>query len=71
MAHALLTHSFRRRSIVFLCFRRSEIISAVVCRGKGELTPEESALGVKQVCDTLTPEDSGKFLDWKRRVLAW
>ena len=40
-------------------------------RGKGMLTPEESARGVKRVCDGLLPHDAGKFLDWERKELAW
>ena len=40
-------------------------------RGKGMLSPEQSAVGIKHVCDSLTAIDAGKFLDWERKELAW
>ena len=32
---------------------------------------EESAKGIVEVLEKLTKEQSGQFLDWKGRQLAW
>ena len=35
------------------------------------LTPEESASGMVQIIDKLSPTDDGKFFDWKGDVMPW
>ena len=35
------------------------------------LAPSESAAGLKSVMDGLSPEDSGRFFDYKGRELPW
>ena len=36
-----------------------------------EITPAQSAAGLLQVIDALTPAQSGAFLDWQGRALSW
>lgn len=36
-----------------------------------EITPQESAAGIKQVLDGLTLEDTGKFFKWNGEEHAW
>lgn len=36
-----------------------------------EITPQESAAGIKQVLDGLTLEDTGKFFKWNGEEYAW
>ena len=36
-----------------------------------EITPAQSAAGLLQVIDALTPVQSGAFLDWQGRELSW
>jgi hypothetical protein len=38
---------------------------------KAPLEPRESAAGIVALIESLTPEDSGKFLNWRGEEMPW
>ena len=38
---------------------------------KAPLEPSESAAGIVALIESLTPEDSGKFLNWRGEEMPW
>jgi NAD(P)-dependent dehydrogenase (short-subunit alcohol dehydrogenase family) len=38
---------------------------------RAKLTPEQSVMGMREVINSLKPEDHGKFFNWRREELPW
>lgn len=70
MATALLAQALRERGIVVLALHPGWVRTAM--GGKdATLDPQQSAEGLLRVIEAAGPQDSGRFLDWQGRALAW
>ena len=66
--------------VLAIDWKNEPIISALMHPGwvqtdmggpSAEITPEESAAGIRQVIANLKPEDSGKFYKWNGEIHPW
>lgn len=70
MVGAQLAQALRERGIIVVSVHPGWVRTDMGGEG-AELPPETSATGLLGVVDGLLPEDSGRFLDWQGRTVAW
>jgi NAD(P)-dependent dehydrogenase (short-subunit alcohol dehydrogenase family) len=70
MATALLAAALRPRDIIVVALHPGWVQTDMGGEG-ATVAPQASVAGMLQVIDRLTLADSGRFLDWQGRALAW
>ncbi len=70
MFSKLLSFDLKERGISVLALHPGHV-KTDMGGSSAPLTPEESIGGMISVIDSITEEDSGKFLDWEGREIPW
>ena len=70
MATVLLAHALRERGVVVLALHPGWVQTEMGGK-EATVAPEDAAAGLLRVIDGASPDDSGRFLDWRGAALPW
>ena len=70
MLNVQLAHALAPRGIVVLALHPGWVRTEMGGQA-ADLAPEDAAAGLLAVIDAATPEQSGRFLDWRGQPLPW
>lgn len=65
-----LAQDFGKQGMTFVVFHPG-YVKTDMNEGRGNITPEQSAIGLLAVISKLTPADNGKFYDWQGKEMPW
>ncbi len=69
-ANQTLAVDLGKEGVTFVVFHPG-YVQTDMNEGKGNITPEQSAVGLTAVISKLDAEDNGKFYDWQGKELPW
>ncbi len=71
MMTKMISHELRDDGIIVVSFHPGWVRTTMLYCENAPIDPVDSISGMIQVIDSLSLEDSGKFLDWKGNELPW
>jgi NAD(P)-dependent dehydrogenase (short-subunit alcohol dehydrogenase family) len=67
----MLSHELRSDGIIVVSLHPGWVRTTMLYCKNAPLAPQVSVEGMVQVIDSLSLEDSGRFLDWEGNELPW